>query len=65
MNKNTTKLILKKETLRDLSATNAGEVKGGGGNTKNKNCLSVMICETKLVCTHGCGSTKKCITRGC
>jgi hypothetical protein len=29
MKKNIKKLVLKKETLRDLTAKNAGEVKGG------------------------------------
>jgi hypothetical protein len=44
MKKNIKKLILKKETLRDLTARNAGEVKGGRksypGNTRNKKCLT-------------------------
>ena len=39
MNKQKNKLVLKKETLRDLTAQNAGEVKGGKELPKTmKNC---------------------------
>jgi hypothetical protein len=47
MKKNTKKLVLNKETLRDLTAQNAGEVKGGG---KSKMCKF----------THWCGSHYAC-----
>ncbi len=43
MNKQRKKLTLNKETLRDLTADNAGWVKGGpkGGNaTHNKKCVT-------------------------
>jgi hypothetical protein len=57
------KLTLKKETLRDLTARNAGEVKGGAksipGNTRKcvtgtctptvEGCLT-WYCNTKKVC---------------
>ena len=52
MNKQKNKLVLKKETLRDLTAQNAREVKGGkkGGNvTKKKQCASAL-------CTYQCVS---------
>ena len=50
------KLALKKETLRDLTARNAGEVKGGGTQTMYMWCT--MTCYT---CTcHAKTYNKKC-----
>jgi hypothetical protein len=42
------KLTLKKETLRDLTAHNAGEIKAGGrgGNGNTKKCRPTMTCYT-------------------
>jgi hypothetical protein len=59
MKKQPKKLTLNKETLRDLTAHNAGEIKAGrkGGNT-NK-CRPSMTCLTHCgqmpYCTFGCG----------
>ena len=55
------KLTLNKETLRDLTAQNAGEIKGGGKNRYTKQCNHA----TKwLTCT--CGSySPLCFTQGC
>ena len=38
------KLVLRKETLRDLTAQNAGEVKGGGTQTMHMWCT--WTCQT-------------------
>ncbi len=64
MGKQRKKLTLNKETLRDLTEQNAGEVKGGpkGGKTKNK-CLTQGAtctgypCHTCGWCTLGCNPT--------
>jgi hypothetical protein len=58
---NTKKLILKKETLRDLMARNAGQVKGGG-KTNGKKCVSnTCDCGTRTCAATGC----YCETAGC
>jgi hypothetical protein len=52
------KLVLNKETLRDLMAHNAGEVKGGG-RTNGKKCLKPT--EYGLTCpTYGCTAYAGC-----
>ncbi len=61
--KKTRKLILSRETLRDLTAQNGGEIRGGGKGgarpTKGKNCPTggctgycTVTCNTCL-CTVG------------
>ena len=54
MEKNANKLVLNKETLRDLTARNAAEVKGGTWRTAS--CYGT--CRT-LYC-HGKTHNKKC-----
>ncbi len=51
MKKQPKKLTLNKETLRDLTAHNAGAVKGGGNKTYNKRCLRSQV-------TCGCNQTR-------
>ncbi len=65
MNKPKPKLMLKKETLRDLMVENAGQVKGG---IKSKGCFSgAKECgpptEKHVVCTGAC--TGDCWSNGC
>jgi hypothetical protein len=52
------KLTLNRETLRDLMAHNAGEVKGGakGGNTKKYTCAPTCA----YTCMFGCQGTLYC-----
>ncbi len=58
------KLVLKKETLRDLTTANADQVKagvkGGGGNTYPTICIdcSYLTCNTHYASCKGCGGTK-------
>ncbi len=52
------KLVLRKETLRDLSAQNAGQVKGGA-KTNGKKCVAAsqagLTCPTNYpICTNTC-----------
>ncbi len=56
------KLVLRKETLRDLSAQNAGQVKGGA-KTNGKKCVAAtqagltcgVTCPTYYaICTNTC-----------
>ncbi len=49
------KLVLKKETLRDLTAQNAGGVKGG--KTRTKNCVSTSLCPSRT-CTGDLACTR-------
>jgi hypothetical protein len=49
------KLTLNRETLRDLTAPNAGEVKGGG-KTNGKNCVPI----TSVTCGAGVCFTLRC-----
>ncbi len=51
MNKQLKKLTLNKETLRDLTAQNAGEVKGGA-KTRGNNCVTLGYKAT--ACGPGC-----------
>jgi hypothetical protein len=50
MKKQPKKLVLKKETLRDLAAHDAGEVKGGGGRTKSCG----FFCSVMPSCARKC-----------
>ncbi len=58
------KLVLRKETLRDLTAQNAGAVKGGGVTFKGITCTPTWDyrCPTYYVCTvwtwKGCGQSR-------
>ncbi len=52
------KLVLRKETLRDLTAQNAVEVKGGAGTHSCAWCT--VSCHTCLRC-HGKTYNKKCL----
>jgi hypothetical protein len=49
------KLTLNKETLRDLTAQNAGEVKGGR-KTMNRKCVTEYSCG--WTCGNPCNFTK-------
>ncbi len=65
MRKQLKKLTLTKETLRDLTAQNAGEVKGGKKKTKGLPCLvgESVLCDTNLQCGftfYICGPTSFC-----
>ncbi len=69
MKKQPKKLTLNKETLRDLTAQNAGEVKGGVtippgacSGWCSYNCATVG-CATRNCVTVGC--TYNCATAGC
>ena len=56
MNKKVKKLTLNKETLRDLTAQNAGAVKGGGTQTMYMWCTwTCQTCEC-----HGKTYNKRC-----
>lgn len=63
MNKQRKKLTLNKETLRDLTPQNTGEVKGG---TSRVSCASCSYCCPSIACTyatckcHGKTYNKKC-----
>ncbi len=62
--KKTRKLILSRETLRDLTAQNGGEIRGGGKGgvrpTKGKNCPTLGCYDTL-----GCNATFMCTFGGC
>lgn len=67
MNTQKKKLTLNKETLRDLTAHNAGEVKAGakGGNGKGKGQYPTKKCDPTITCagicdTVNCGVTEYC-----
>jgi hypothetical protein len=59
------KLILKKETLRDLTAQNAGEVKGGGKAANTKKCPTVTCGSGCTSLLKTCLRTMGCPTAGC
>ncbi len=62
MRKQPKKLTLNRETLRDLTATNAGQVKGGV-KSKGKGCNKTVTCDvTCATCNIACGGT---FTLGC
>jgi hypothetical protein len=50
MNKDKNKIKLRRETLRDLTAQKAGEIKGGKGATTKKKCATVYVCDTMYAC---------------
>jgi hypothetical protein len=56
------KLTLNKETLRDLTAHNAGEIKGGARGAQRPNSYH---CANTKKCTHGCPSYSYCPTLMC
>ena len=51
------KLILKKETLRDLTAHNAGQIKAGGKGGKKFSRLNYTLC-----CPRTVGFNSNCCT---
>ena len=57
MKTQTKKLLLKRETLRDLMAQNAGDVKGGkkggngGGGSNGKHCPTAGCLDTMAECS--------------
>ena len=50
MKKNIKKLVLKKETLRDLTPRNADRVKGGGKEDHTARCAGTKRCPTVINC---------------